>query len=95
MTQQLKPLWNYLEEALMTSLGECLSSREQNEDDNGNSNNSEQVERRSKLMAKRECDCCGHEKDVWGGKVCENGHFICSSCAYGRSTCPLCGKRLR
>jgi len=46
-------------------------------------------------MPRRTCDACGKEKDVYGGKVCEKGHFICSSCAYGRSTCPLCGKPLR
>lgn len=23
------------------------------------------------------CDVCGEEKDVYGGKVCFNGHFVC------------------
>jgi len=26
-------------------------------------------------MSKRKCDACGKEKDVKGGKTCENGHF--------------------
>lgn len=30
-----------------------------------------------RLMPKRRCDACGKEKDVSGGKTCENGHFIC------------------
>lgn len=52
-------------------------------------------------MAKRICDSCGKEKDVSGGKTCENSHFICSSCIYGgffgstKSSCPLCRKPLR
>lgn len=52
-------------------------------------------------MSKRKCDACGKEKDVRGGKVCSNGHFICTSCIYGgffgptRTTCPLCGKSLK
>jgi len=53
-------------------------------------------------MPKRKCDACGKEKDVKGGKVCENGHFICSSCVNPggflvpkRRACPLCGKPLR
>jgi len=52
-------------------------------------------------MPKRKCDACGKEKDVRGGKVCSNGHFICAGCIYGgffgptRTTCPLCGKPLK
>jgi len=52
-------------------------------------------------MPRRKCDACGKEKDVSGGKTCENGHFICADCVYDagffgptRTTCPLCGKRL-
>lgn len=51
-------------------------------------------------MPKRKCDACGKVKDVHGGKVCSNGHFICAGCIYGgffgptRTTCPLCGKPL-
>ena len=53
------------------------------------------------MMPKRKCDACGKEKDVHGGKVCSNGHFICAGCIYGgffgptRTTCPLCGKPLK
>ena len=49
----------------------------------------------------RRCDKCGKDKEVRGGKTCENGHFICSSCVSGgffdpiRKTCPLCGTPLR
>ena len=49
----------------------------------------------------RKCDNCGKDKEVHGGKTCENGHFICSSCVSGgffdssRKTCPLCSKPLR
>jgi len=52
-------------------------------------------------MPKRKCDVCGKEKEVRGGKVCSNGHFICAGCVYGgilgptRTSCPLCGKPLR
>jgi len=52
-------------------------------------------------MPKRICDACGKEKDVSGGKVCPNGHFVCSSCVCGgffgptRTSCPLCKKPLR
>lgn len=45
-------------------------------------------------MSKRKCDNCGKEKDTWGAKTCEKGHFICSACHISRTTCPLCGKRL-
>ena len=55
-------------------------------------------------MPRRTCDSCGKEKDVQGGKVCEEGHFICKACVWSapgllgpgeRKTCPLCGKPLR
>ena len=52
-------------------------------------------------MPKRTCDACGKEKDVSGGKTCENGHFVCNSCcnmgafSSSRSTCPLCKKSLK
>jgi len=56
-------------------------------------------------MPKRICDSCGKEKDVKGGKTCENGHFICKDCVYKgvsfmgfgsvKTTCPLCGKPLK
>ncbi len=55
-------------------------------------------------MAKRNCAKCGKDKDVDGGRVCENGHFICKQCVYtggsgilGHSaitSCPLCKKKL-
>lgn len=43
----------------------------------------------------RTCDADGKQKDMFGGKVCEKGHFICKDHAYTRSTCPLCGTRLK
>lgn len=51
-------------------------------------------------MPKRVCDAWGKSKDVNGGKTCEKGHFICSSCksvGWGstRSQCPLCKKPLK
>jgi NMD protein affecting ribosome stability and mRNA decay len=54
-------------------------------------------------MSKRVCDVCGKEKDVAGGKTCENGHFICKDCYWktagilsGPSNyCPICKKPLR
>jgi len=52
-------------------------------------------------MPKRICDACGKEKDVSGGKVCGNGHFICPKHIYGGllgptlTSCPLCKKPLR
>ncbi|GEM_PF-767070 len=57
-------------------------------------------------MPKRKCDACGKEKDVYGGKVCPNTHFICAECVYGSgvlrqlfgptlTSCPLCGKPLQ
>ena len=53
-------------------------------------------------MPRRICDSCGKEKDVKGGKVCANGHFMCVHCVYGggffgstRTSCPLCGELLR
>jgi len=60
---------------------------------------------REVLMQKRICDCCGKEKDVEGGKTCENGHFICKDCVYSevgflgfgpvKKNCPIDGKPLR
>ena len=55
-------------------------------------------------MAKRLCIQCNKEKDLTGGRVCENGHFICAQCVHGEGlailgpslvSCPLCGKKLR
>ena len=46
-------------------------------------------------MSKRLCAKCGKEKNVSGGKICEKGHFVCSVCGSGRSTCPVCQKKLR
>ena len=52
-------------------------------------------------MAKRICDRCGKEKEVQGGRTCENGHFICQECvgvgifSDGIKQCPLCRKPLR
>ncbi len=46
-------------------------------------------------MPTRICDSCGNKKDVYRGKSCEKGHFICSGCNYGKTTCPLCRKPLR
>jgi len=51
----------------------------------------------------RSCDSCGKEKELKGGKVCSNGHFICKDCVWkgsglfggARKTCPLCEKPLR
>jgi len=51
------------------------------------------------------CDSCGKEKDVKGGRTCENGHFICKDCVWAGvgfmgfgsdlKYCPLCKKPLR
>ena len=53
---------------------------------------------------KRICDSCGKEKDIMGGKTCQEGHFICKTCVslsvrvvdaliFGsKPTCPLDGK---
>jgi len=54
-------------------------------------------------MSERVCDSCGKEKNVQGGKTCENGHFICKDCIYSRismfdsahKVCPLDNKPLR
>ncbi|MBU4220991.1 MAG: hypothetical protein KKA10_05100 [Euryarchaeota archaeon] len=46
-------------------------------------------------MAKRTCGKCGLEKEVKGAKICLKEHFICQSCASGKSTCPLCGKTMK
>lgn len=53
-------------------------------------------------MSKRVCAECGEEKDVSGGKVCVNSHFICKGCIMkdvgifsgAKQNCPLCGKKL-
>jgi len=34
-------------------------------------------------MSSRKCDAFGKKKDVRGGKVCPNGHFIFADCVYG------------
>jgi len=47
------------------------------------------------LMSYRVCDKCGKSKEVYGGKTCAKGHFICHSCASGHNHCPLCGHTLR
>jgi hypothetical protein len=54
---------------------------------------------------RRICDSCGKEKDVKGGRTCENGHFICKDCVWAGvgllsfggdlKYCPLCKKPLR
>jgi len=52
-------------------------------------------------MPKRVCDVCGKDKDVSGGKTCEKGHFVCSSCADmglfagKRTQCPICKTKLK
>ena len=52
-------------------------------------------------MPKRECDLCGKEKDVTGGKTCEEEHFVCYDCRdiglldSGRKTCPICETTLK
>jgi len=47
-------------------------------------------------MAKRKCDCCGKEVDVYGGKICSrNGHFMCSGCKQKHSKCPICGSDIK
>lgn len=43
----------------------------------------------------RVCDNCGYDKDIFGGKSCSKGHFICHSCASRHIHCPLCGHTLR
>ncbi len=54
-------------------------------------------------MPKRTCAACGKEKDVEGGKTCENGHFICKEDIWKNAgllsgplkTCPLDKKPLK
>jgi len=48
-------------------------------------------------MPKRICDACGKEKDVYGGKTCTKGHFICRGCymSRGSTKCPLCSTELK
>jgi len=45
-------------------------------------------------MPKRVCACCGKERDISGGKICEKGHFICRKCNSGRAKCPICKSKL-
>ena len=55
-------------------------------------------------MAKRVCDGCGKERDLQGGRTCEQGHFICKECVWKGSNlftsmekkqCPFCKSPLR
>lgn len=54
-------------------------------------------------MPSRNCDTCGKQKDIAGGKTCETGHFMCKACydasagvfSGPRKDCPLCKKPLR
>ena len=53
-------------------------------------------------MAKRVCAVCGKDKNVEGGKTCENEHFVCKDSVYDgvifisqRAHCPLDKKPLR
>lgn len=43
----------------------------------------------------RECAVNGKRKPVWGGKICEQGHFICKEHAEGHVHCPLDGTKLK
>jgi hypothetical protein len=45
-------------------------------------------------MAERKCDICGENKDVYGGKICQNGHFTCKSC-YWTTYCKICHTELK
>jgi len=49
------------------------------------------------IMARGErvCANCGKKKSVYGGKICENDHFICKDCAKYKSKCPVCGKPMK
>ena len=50
---------------------------------------------RDENMPKRRCDICGNDKDVFGGKVCPNGHFTCHGCYYKHGLkCKICGKQV-
>jgi len=48
-------------------------------------------------MASQTCAYCGKTKDVFGGKTCDNGHFVCKDCyrASANVKCRLCGTRLK
>jgi len=48
-------------------------------------------------MAERKCDICGQNKDVYGGKICQSGHFTCKSCYYsnGVTYCQICQTELK
>ena len=49
-------------------------------------------------MSRRICDKDGNEKELKGGKTCENGHFICKECLWQPAGffsgpmkyCPIC-----
>ena len=62
---------------------------------------SSQLKKGGMGMPKRVCDVCGKDKDVSGGKTCEKGHFVCSSCADmglfagKRTQCPICKTKLK
>jgi hypothetical protein len=52
-------------------------------------------------MAKRLCVVCNKEKDMEGGKICEEGHFVCEADINSwipgnrRTVCPLDKTKLR
>jgi len=46
-------------------------------------------------MSSRVCANCGKTKEVYGGKTCSKGHFICHSCSSRHVHCPLDGHTLR
>ncbi len=52
-------------------------------------------------MKERTCDICGKIKKVEKGKTCETGHFMCYECRDvgffndGKTTCPICKKKVR
>ena len=47
-------------------------------------------------MPKKICSICGKEKDIFGGKECENDHFTCKDCYYRYGLkCKMCGKPLK
>jgi hypothetical protein len=46
-------------------------------------------------MLMRVCAACGETKDLRGGKICEKGHFICSSCQRRVTKCPIDAAKLR
>lgn len=48
----------------------------------------------NRVYSKRVCYRCGREKDTYGGKECDRGHFNCHSCAGNHAHCG-CGRSLR